>query len=1297
MVCITMFMVGGVFLLSSNLSKDSMHVNADITGVDNQGSGTSAGDPKLVGTIGTLRTVAGNSAIQHIVIINNIAFSGASIAVLNNCTIDGQGFEITGLTVSLFTQVTGSTIKNLTTKGAVVGNGIAIGSLAGTSIDSTFINCHNYASISRLGTTASNRELVNGGLVGVANGSLNIDKCSNSGKVFTPVNANSAEASGGIVGTVNTNTTAIIKHSRNNGEINGLRSGGIVGKMGGTGTLTIQGCLNSGKINNTMDSQLAAGGILAWAMSSAGTTFIESCMNTAYVTVNVTNGDKLAYPSGIFSFRTGGDVFIENCYNEGNVFAGISYDTGGSIRTDNNVVLEGTERRPSPSGSGGVFKTQEELESPYIILDTLGDEYCIGIASMRPVLKAFTETTLLFDSNGGKINNDTEILLIKATDLNNDTVESITRPGYQFIGWHIKPELGSDTIAIPVTSYIDPSVHVMPNNWWGVQPLSESNSYFAIWQEIEYKVIGTVGTSEEDLDTANQLFNLYGINGTPVISNLVAIGRELYMQTFLSGTSGEDFYFKNWDVKNKDGEWNNLGAGYEYTGSGASTKEQRYKFDVDEIFISNYTRYEGTEWTISFRATYVNKAPNYIYVTTKESIQSYWGKIKIDNTENFKFDSSFSREKEVETFTAIVTANKYYEVIGYEISVDGGEWRTVILTEPTDTYTFTENIEDKMVLCIIFAPQKFNIRIETQTEDGVKFDGKEQGAYRDNGAPVKVDLQTGDYGGITLLSGSSYRPITNSSRNIKIYNQLTQEYDLHSAVNGNVRFNNIDEKFFDKYVNKETNEIVIIAMFYKQVALTVDMTMLNDEEEEKPYGEVYITITDKRGVKNRLRDGFVGYYDEGSSVEITITLREDARVSSIDNLPAEHVINKDRTVISFKLTEIIEIFIHFDEFKYDLTVIVRDDEGQVFDYLADQLDIEIIRLITEQYDSEGEDIWEEITFKYDLNDGGGLLLTDVIMIKLPESESRRPKAWYIIVNDKPWDVEWDAEKNAYIIDIAKFIAALLTDGITDYFNFVLEARFSSIGIISFSEKGNGETQRTILDKDGKATEEQESVKGEYSDGTQIRLSIKPAPFHRFDVFEDGEIIYTELTATFDTAADEYFINVIVSGAKNIAVIFAPEKKTITVTNTTVNGEKFGIGDTIRLKYKPKTFFQRDTWTINGMAVSELKNYKDAKASVSNTAVTFVLTAEIMSWLEKDNFVLNSKVTEKLSTITLIAIAAIAAAIVAAIGFVIWIIYAGKRRKEDYKKALELMKIQKARMGHADLIKNLREGNDGGIN
>jgi uncharacterized repeat protein (TIGR02543 family) len=224
-------------------------------------------------------------------LLNDLDLGGAWAAIPTFTGIfDGNGFAIAGLTDSLFGQIAGGEIRNLTLDCDIYSSGL-IGAIAGSAVDTAITNCRVSGTVrgvqagGLLGSalrceivacdnlaniTASNAA---GGIAALSQDSK-IEDCTNSGAIF---GTGPSGQIGGIAG--DSTGTGSIKNCVNNGNISA--AGGDVGGVAGAGAAPISGCVNGGAIA-VNGANACVGGISG---GSPAALTVASCANFGAITV----------------------------------------------------------------------------------------------------------------------------------------------------------------------------------------------------------------------------------------------------------------------------------------------------------------------------------------------------------------------------------------------------------------------------------------------------------------------------------------------------------------------------------------------------------------------------------------------------------------------------------------------------------------------------------------------------------------------------------------------------------------------------------------------------------------------------------------------------------------------------------------------------------------------------------------------------------------------------------------------------------------------------------------------------
>lgn len=250
----------------------------------------SSGDEmnKLSGFVNNGNTMAGTT----VTLLNDITL-GSDFQKIGNTdkpfsgTFDGNGKTINSGTASLWTifyQVTGGTIKNLTSSGKFSMSGI----VANLSNNGLIENCTNTA------TVTSDTYSPLGGVCAKMEDSI-IDRCVNKGSVKVE-NSGEAISLGGICGSA----TGVIKNSTNYASVDykEVKSndycfvGGILGTTIYAASVETHffNCINIGNVSGNEASASGIGGILGRASVLSTSVFMNNCVNMGSSSKNAIAG-----------------------------------------------------------------------------------------------------------------------------------------------------------------------------------------------------------------------------------------------------------------------------------------------------------------------------------------------------------------------------------------------------------------------------------------------------------------------------------------------------------------------------------------------------------------------------------------------------------------------------------------------------------------------------------------------------------------------------------------------------------------------------------------------------------------------------------------------------------------------------------------------------------------------------------------------------------------------------------------------------------------------------------------------
>lgn len=378
-------------------SISGLNITGTMKGKD---TGNVAGYAGLFGYIDSKSSIEGltieKSTIKGSIYVGGIA--GYNTGSITNCVL-GEGSLVTG---QAFTGgITGyskKTLKSNINRGAVEGTSTNTGGIVGTMDleGDALYGCVNKGSVKGKSKTGG---VV--GYIGAASGTINIEKCSNSGKV-----SSTADYAGGVAGQVDGSDYGIyITDSYNTGELSGEGcNGGILGYAKGNRT-KISSCYNTGEINGNN-----SGGIVG---NNEGD--IEQCYNKGKIIASSEAG-------GIVGYQNTGEGHIQKCFNDGSItansnaggIAGLSkdkifnvYNTGnvkatnsaGGLVGQNYAFIQRSYNAGSVEGSNGigslVGRNREKLTNCFWLGDTCNTD--IGYedsGSARSIVMRLTKEQL---------------------------------------------------------------------------------------------------------------------------------------------------------------------------------------------------------------------------------------------------------------------------------------------------------------------------------------------------------------------------------------------------------------------------------------------------------------------------------------------------------------------------------------------------------------------------------------------------------------------------------------------------------------------------------------------------------------------------------------------------------------------------------------------------------------------------------------------------------------------------------------------------------------------------------------
>jgi len=1223
----------------------------------------------------------------------------------------------------------------------------AIGGLVDISSNATFRRCSNSANV-LLSTGSGGARPVNGGIIGEARGNIHIINTYNRGHIETFLA--DIEATGGLVGRIanNLGEEAVIELSFNGdraapnhtttGQVNGRRSGGLVGKKEGNGSLVIRESSNYGWIRNRDTTRAESAGILAWA--TGGNVRIENCYNRGNVVtganpLTTTDNLRTTGASGIFSTNNGATVVVTRTYNTGlarraiaAAGAGVTVTTG----TDGgNFVLTNT----FSSGQQGNAVTVANAAGMVSNIGVNGLPAAVfanpAVAPISnsslnggyPVLVGIHVHAYTFNANGGIINTTGgAVTSIRFTQAQPNWATVITgnpvREHYDFEGWSEDAQAPSGVALASITA-----------------PISQTRVYYAVWSAKKYTINfvnsgGDFATEQtyQLLDgegpTARPVFDSTGVLAPSTQASFV-IGQNITLRTEIrEGTSLNMGYvrFVEWRIAP-------TGAGFERFNYGRSlgdpfspTRSARLDIwesnghIIDDEFINLYT-HAGTMTILGF----------YEYIDTGESMfelnvfgeafengayvrRPDWGISQIDDGNIVRdFQSLDAWTPIVDGESAIVRAkpNTHYTLVRFDIITSGGTLPVTPARDTTTGFYFyeLEDIDQDYEIRVVLKRTQYKVTVTARTIDDDEIDDD----YLDDlvGTQRAFHITIGStFSDITLSSSGAYRLFHPWENNHKIKLPGTTNYERRrSETNGQIIIRQTDfESFMDQFWGTDwcpdTDEIEIVAIFVLQVELSLAIT----SEDFSKMGTVVIEITHPDPEDTFSATMFNGVpsrgFRFGSMVEIFIELFDNARVQNIKvndtgRIQDLHLIGdvyQDQRTMSFTFelldATFIDITFEIDDYVFNLAIV---DEARPFE-LTHPLPIFEKVEILDLLHTEGRE-WR----------GERLGINDIIRLTL-EREIEWSNDWqfggvYIIYEDESGLVEeeFDTEgRNVPVITPWVFTIELDDLFVETYLEesteFTIEVRFARIfnvnvrlALASSGDVINADTGLSIVGR------------RPFPVGATLKLRLAPADY--YELPRTGVVVADLLNPAnpipIKTDAQGSYIELDVTKEHDIRVHFTPEQVLVDTSGSQANGEisnnnltEVGIGTEVIIQFKPGAGLQRSSWTINGVDIYDISELYGMTVRISGNTVSFTINEQ---WFGEHFGELHSIIGTQPNTMLIIAAVVGGIVVVALIVGLVFLIIANKKRRAEYALAREKMKIAKARMGHADLIKGLREG------
>lgn len=1224
----------GIGLISGGLQQHDVHAAGGPLidyGIVEGGTGA-VDNPYLIGTYATLNTVLRNNAGlgKHFALISDIDMTGNTWTPIDlmhaNSVFDGNGFTLNGLRVStsgnvgMFRNFRG-TIKNLTFTNATITTGTNAGIISGVvQGDGTVFNANienvrvDSGSISGVGTRTGGfiGEVLGSGQSTTARFNVNIRNSYN----IMPISG--GNCTGGFIGIVScTNGDINIFNSFHEGNITASSNivAGIVAGISGASnhTTTIENCYAKGtfKANGTY-----SGGLVGYLNGSA-----EINIKNSFAMASLISG---ATQGGIFGGGAGATVTIDNCYFSTNFTC--YAQNGTTVAATPPVSGHASARVTRSSGKTTEYMNSEDFAT---LLNDGGEPNFIW-RDERVQLKGYTDVILTFNPNGGKFVADGSSLPVSITIEDEDTLQNeeaalaVERIGYEFYGWYPLANGTGDRLDFQNS---DPQA---------------DRTYYAKWNIIRYDVNESAGENW----TSGGQFSFKDADNQ--IITAITLNQEGYIET--NATIGTD-NFVNWMVKLGNG-WVSLGAGDWNEGSPNSARlnfvNEDGEFLINEEFVNTYGYYENDTFKITFKATFSPTAPSSVTIDAFELGQRSWGTLKIDGaTMPFNSTANYVGPNDI-TIKAI--PNLYRSFVRFEDAAHPGVPLEDTLGEPvvpaqdiTDGgWEITIPVVNNQKIIVVFGTPTYKMSLVgiTVDDDPISFE-----------TPIEsfVGLNGSFASSIPTVTG--HRLTHGSVNNIRILNQLTGKDDYFSAINGQIKLNNLTADFLNKYLgSKVSGEIVITAEYVQQFALSIV-----ENYPEGTAGSIRLTIIKPNGFRNVYTSfSALPPVDKGCEVLVEIFPDLYSKIGSVskDSVPVALVGKSYR--FSFENDTVITVELAVND--RVLTVQAIDTADALLDFVEIKVNDAV---------QNAEDKLPFMDF------------ADITSIVKQDLDTHMFIGWFALKNGQFIEVLMDEHGN--IEGDAQLINQPGYENYLDGIELKLYAIYAKVFAMS------------IMDSAGTKTVDYEVISGtdmgggKFSENTVIKITVTPEDYYFLSgidgLYENETIVDGSVFITID-------------GLRNFSVNCLPEKFAITQNDKVkkssgsveIKATELFVGDKVVITFNMASGQERTSWKINGVSVADLEEARCAV--VSGNTVTLTITSD---WLKEHGSRLDSTITTMINRMYLILIVGSVVVIAALIAGTIIVLLKSRKRKELFAKAMQKHKEAMAAMSHGDLIQKLRQG------
>jgi len=539
--------------------------------------------------------------------------------------------------------------------------------------------------------------------------------------------------------------------------------------------------------------------------------------------------------------------------------------------------------------------------------------------------------------------------------------------------------------------------------------------------------------------------------------------------------------------------------------------------------------------------------------------------------------------------------------------------------------------------------------------------------------PKSVGLG-GSFSGVTIspLLASRFNLIDASNGNLRIRNRHTQEYEYFSAFGGVVNFTSdmLNEDFFEKFgMPGSPRTITVEAVYINQYAVSVNVIQYNPSR-----GEVRFEVTDRKG-NTTSPATLASHYDDGTTIIIRIQPTEIATIDIGGTVNAGEL-NAAGNIITIRLTEnrsTITIDFTVSEFTIS-TAVINEVEREIGSIVATSFTGQVF------------------------NEGNNIALIEVVTAFNPEAYNFA--GWFAVRGGELLSLE------AYTDPTDNKIHNLLLsqDFIRDFAdgqNFRIVAMLATVYMFNIDSTGSGSFRTVIVTFNETTGEWDEDVataaNGQRSQtfpaDTFIRITTTPANLFRLHGIDGLRDFFVGAFGHEIEILDGTSAIIKIDGYREISVNFAPREYTIDFsssdTGVVINMTSVTLEDVIRITFDPSTGLQISGWLINGKTIENTPG-----ASVSGNTVLI----DVNTWLASLSNIEDAeiKLTVKVDTQIHTAFFYGGAGVLAIIGFIALVITMillnNKRQKMAYAAFKKKEEVLRARLGHANRIQDLREGN-----